>query len=61
MDAKEEATRYFSGSLSEEGFKKRERAAEEDVGRDKIKTLKWQNRVRVQPKKRPRKLSPKTG
>ena len=61
MGAKEDATGYFTGSLSKEVFKKRKRAAEEDVSRDKIKTLNWQNRVRVDPKKRTRKQSPKTG
>lgn len=61
MGAKEDATGYFTRSLSEEGFEKRKRAAEEDVSRDKIQTLNWQNRVRVDPKKRPRKHSRKTG
>lgn len=61
MGTKEDATRYFTGSLSEEGFNKRKRAAEEEASRDKIQTLNWQNRVRVAPKKRPGKHSPKKG
>lgn len=42
-------------------LKKRKRAAEEDLSRDEIQTLNWQNRVRVAPKKRPGKHSPKKG
>ena len=59
--AKEDATGYFTGSLSEEGFTKRERALGEDVSRDKIKEINWHLSVKGREKKRPRNPSPKTG
>ena len=46
MGAKEDAKGYFMGSLSQEGFTKREAAAEEDVRRDEIKTVNWVPRMR---------------
>lgn len=61
MGTKEDATGHFMGSLSEEGFKKRETAAVEDVSRDKIKTINWQLSVKGRQKKRPRNPPPKTG
>ena len=61
MGVKEPATGYFMGSRSEGGFKKSETAAEEDMSRDKIKTINWKLKVGSRHKKRPRNPSPKTG
>ena len=61
MAAKEDAKGYFTGSLSQEGLKKRETAAEEDVSRDEMKIVNWGPRMRHQQKKKPRKNLPKNG
>jgi len=60
MGAVEDARGHFTGSLPEEGFKKHERAVEEAVTRDKIKTINWRLSVEGRGKKRPRNPSPKT-
>ena len=48
------------GSLPE-GFKKRERAFEEDESTDKPKNINWHLSVKGREKKRPRNRSRKTG
>ena len=63
MGAKEDAEGYFMGSLTQDGFKKRETAAEEfeGVNRDKIKTINWHLSTKGRRKQKPRNSSPKTG
>ena len=61
MSAKEDAKGYFMGSLSQEGFKKRETAAEENMSRDEIKLNNWPLRMRGRRKQKSRNSSPKTG
>jgi len=60
VGAKEDARGHFMGSLPE-GFKKRERAFEEDESTDKPKNINWHLSVKGREKKRPRNRSRKTG
>ena len=61
MGAKEDAKGYFMRSLSEEGFEKRETAAEGDASRDEIKNINWHLSVKGRQRKEPRNPSPKKG